>query len=209
MKVQAWWRSYGTSAVSRTKSVFPSNKTHISTHIYLCRRRNMGLILTWSRLRTFSMGTSSMSSMTGRVSLIFRLISTRDVLATSGAQMVPSYSRVSIFCICFPYLVSDMLPDLRGRLTGENIIKASLKTTQWQFCTRPLVSAPPILSTIANGRRCPPILTLECPCENWTHQIDGITDSDDINFIVCAGRAAPDSQVRCHGYYMVNASIFC
>ena len=107
------------------------------------------------------------------------------------------------------FLVYDMLPDLRGRLVGENIIKASLKTTHWQFCTRPLVSAPPILSTMANGRRCLPILTLGCPCENWIHQIDGVSGSDDINLIVCAGRAAPDSQVRCHGYYLVNASIFC
>jgi len=94
-------------------------------------------------------------------------------------------------------LVSDILPDLSGRLLGEAIIKASLKTKHWQFCTRPLVSATPILSTIANdGRRCRPILTLECPCENWTRQIDDLPGSDDIHLIVCAGRAAPDSQVR-------------
>jgi hypothetical protein len=89
-----------------------------------------------------------------------------------------------------------MLPDLSGRLVGENIIKASLKTKYWQFCSRPVVSATPILSTVANDRRCPSILTLECPCENWRRQVDNLPGSDDINLIVCAGRAAADSSVR-------------
>jgi len=102
---------------------------------------------------------------------------------------------VFYLCTLF-FLASHILPDLSGRLVGENVIKASLKTRHWQFCARPLVSATPILSTVANGRRHPPILTLECPCENWTRQIDGLPGSDDINLIVCAGRAAPDSPVR-------------
>jgi len=107
------------------------------------------------------------------------------------------------------FLDSDFLPDLSGRLVGENLVKASLKTKHWQFCTRPLVSVTPILSTVANGRRCPPNLTLECPCENWIRQIDGLPGSDDINIIVCAGRTTPDSPVCCHGYHMLSADAFC
>jgi hypothetical protein len=88
------------------------------------------------------------------------------------------------------------LPDLSGRLMGEDIIKASRKTKHFQFCMRPSVSAAPILNTVANRRIRPPILTLGCPCENWKRQIDGLSGSDGINLIVCAGRAAPDSPVR-------------
>ena len=107
------------------------------------------------------------------------------------------------------FLVSDMLPDLRGRLVGETVIKASLKTKHWQFCTRPPVSASPILSTVTNGRTCIPILTMECPCENWIRQMDGLPDSDDIKLIVCARRAAPTSPVCCHGYHILKVGTFC
>jgi len=107
------------------------------------------------------------------------------------------------------FLVSDILPGLSGGLVGENIIKASLKTKHWQFCTRPLVSVTPILNTVANSRRTRPILTLECPCENWVHQIDGLPGSNDINLIVCAGRAIPDSPVRCRRCHMLNFGAFC
>ena len=96
----------------------------------------------------------------------------------------------------FLFLVSNILSDLGGRLMGENIIKASLKTKHWQFCTRPLVVTAPDLSTVANRRICPPIITLGCPCENWKRQIDGLPGSDDINLVVCAGRAASGSPVR-------------
>jgi len=211
VKIQAWRKSCGNSAVSRTKGVLLSNKIHTSTYIYLCHRRRMGVDLQWSRLRTFSMRTSSMSSLIGKVWFIFGPISTRDVLVTSGAQMVPSFSRVSTFCIWFSlfFHVYDILPDLSGRLVGETIIKASLKTKHWQFCTQPLVSATPILNTVANGRRCLPILTLECPCENWIRQTDGLPGSDDTILIVCAGRVTPDSSVRCHGYHLLDAGILC
>ena len=102
------------------------------------------------------------------------------------------------------FLASDIFPDLSGRLVGENIIKASLNTKHWQFCTPPLVSATPILSTVANGRRRSPILTQGCPCENWIRQIGGPLGSDDVNLIVCPGRATPDNSVRCHRCCMLN-----
>ena len=175
-----------------------SNKIHTSMHIYLCRQRSIQVDLQWSRLRTFIMWTNFMSSPIGKVLLILRSISTRNVLATSGAQVMPSFSRVSISRICSPFIfyLSDILPDLGGRLMGENIIRASLKTKHWQFCTRPRVPAAPVLSTVANRRICPPSIALECPCENWKRQIDGLPGSDDINLIVCAGRATPDNLVR-------------
>ena len=115
------------------------------------------------------------------------------------------------YLVSLYFLVSDILQDLSGRLVGENIVKAFLKTKHWRFCTRPLVPATPgpILSTVANGRKCPPILTLECPCENWIHQLGGLPGSADIKLIVCAGRAAPDSPVRFHGYHMPHATTFC
>ena len=107
------------------------------------------------------------------------------------------------------FLVFDILADLSGRLVGQDIIKSSLKTKHWQFCMRPVVSATPILSTVVNGRRCRPYVTVECPCENWIRQIDGLPGSDDIHLIVCGGRASPDSPVRCHGYHILNAGTFC
>ena len=100
------------------------------------------------------------------------------------------------YLFSFLFYVSDILPDLGGRLMGENVIRASLKTKHWQFCTRPRVPAAPVLSTVANRRICPPSIALECPCENWKRQIDGLSGSNDINLIVCAGRAAPDNLVR-------------
>ena len=115
---------------------------------------------------------------------------------------------VLYLCTLF-FLASDILPDLIGRLVGENIIKASLNTKHWQFCTRPVVSATPILSSVANGRRCRPILTLGCPCENWIRQTDGLPGSDDVNLIVCVGRAALDNPVRSYGYHLLNVGTFC
>ena len=103
MTTQAWKRSCGTLVVSGTKGALLSNKIHTFTRIYLCRPRRTRVDLRWSRPRTLGVRTSSMSSPIGKVLLILRRISTRDVLATSGAQIVPSFSRVSIFCICISY----------------------------------------------------------------------------------------------------------
>ena len=115
-----------------------------------------------------------------------------------------------LFCFVFLFFpVPDILPDLSGRLVGESIIKASLETKHWQFCTPPSVSVTPILSTVANDRGCPPILIMECPCENWIRQIDGLPGSSDIDLTICAGRVPPDNPVRCHGYHMLNAGSFC
>jgi len=114
-----------------------------------------------------------------------------------------------LYLVSLFFLVSDILLDLSGGLVGENIIKASLETKHWLFCTRPLGSETPILSTVVDGRRPQPNPTLGCPCENWTRQIDGLPGSNDINLIICAGRVPPDNLVRCHGYLMLNAGTFC
>lgn len=101
----------------------------------------------------------------------------------------------------FPQLcaVSDGPPDLRGGLQGENIIKASLKTTHWRFCTRPLGFHYPEPESLGNGHRHRPTLALECPCENWKQQIDSLRSSgysSHVNLRVCSGRASFDSSVR-------------
>ena len=103
----------------------------------------------------------------------------------------------------FPLLcaVSDDFPDLRGRLQGENIIKASLKTTPWRFCTQPLGSHYPEPKRPGKGHRRRPTLALECPCENWKQQIDNLRSSgysSYVNLRVCSGRAPFDRSVRCN-----------
>lgn len=97
MKSQACKKFCGILAVSGVKDVLLSNKIHTSTRISLHLRRYMGMDSRWTRLRTSDMRTSSMSSLIGRASFILKPIGTRDVLATSGAQMALSFSKVRTF----------------------------------------------------------------------------------------------------------------
>lgn len=102
-----------------------------------------------------------------------------------------------MFLISLFYTVSDgVLPDLCGRLEGETIVKASLESTLWRFCTQSATSTSPRLRAPGHGRSRRPTLLLECPCEIWIHQIGSLRDSDDVNFGVCAGRSPMNSQVR-------------
>ena len=108
-----------------------------------------------------------------------------------------------LFCVC---AVSHVFPDLRGRLQGENIIKASLKTTQWRFCTQPFGSHYPEPERPRNGHRGRLTLALECPCEDWKQQIDDLRYSGYsicLNLRVCPGRDPLCSPVRCN----INTSI--
>jgi hypothetical protein len=105
----------------------------------------------------------------------------------------------------FPFLcaVSHDFPDLRGRLQGEKVIKASLHTTQWRFCTQPLGSNYPEPERSGNGHRRRLTLALECPCENWKQQIDNLHYSGKstyLNLRVCSGRLGDpfSSPVRCN-----------
>jgi hypothetical protein len=102
----------------------------------------------------------------------------------------------------------SFLPDLSGRLEGETIVKASLKSTLWRFCTQPVTSTSPRLSAPGYGRSRRPTLLLECPCEIWIRQIGGLRDSDDVNFGVCSGRTPMNSQVRCDEYIILETDIF-
>jgi hypothetical protein len=102
---------------------------------------------------------------------------------------------------------SDVLSDLSGRLERETIIKTSLESTNWRFCTQPPAYTKPNqgdnLNAEGNPRRYRPILSLslECPCENWKCHMDDLPGSDVlINLRVCAGRVSPDSLVCCIGY---------
>lgn len=122
-----------------------------------------------------------------------------QLLVSKWRHHFQGFARFAFFVV-FSFLTFFL--DLNGRLEGENIIKASLKSTHWRYCTRPQMYEAPSQSAQApaNHRRCRPILSLGCPCENWKRQIDGtsLPDSDVINLRVCAGRASPESPVRCN-----------
>ena len=98
-------------------------------------------------------------------------------------------------------------PDLGGKLEGETMVKASLKSTLWRFCTRSVTSTPPRLKAPGYGRSRRPTLLLECPCEIWIRQIGSLRDSDDVNFGVCAGRTPMNNQVGCDGYSILDTNI--
>jgi len=89
----------------------------------------MGVNSRSSQQRTFGMRTSSMSSRIGRGLSILRLISTRDVLETSGAQTVPSFSRVSTFRFRFSCLVPFLMSfqtsggGFRARISSRHLSK--------------------------------------------------------------------------------------
>ena len=92
--------------------------------------------------------------------------------------------------------VSDVLPDIHGRLRGESIVRASLKGTYYGFCKRLPVSAIPRTS---RNRRLQPIITQGYPWMSWERLIGcpAMNGSFDLGLCVCSGRATPDSPVRC------------
>jgi len=110
-------------------------------------------------------------------------------------------------CVCCTFCpaVSHAFPELSGSLEGEAIITASLKSTPPRFCKQPPVAITQSLGGPKDGRRRWPTLTLRCPCENWKHQIDTLSDSRVIILRICAMRALPDSAVRCDQYDIPNA----
>lgn len=113
-----------------------------------------------------------------------------------------------VFVVAVPFYpaVSHAFPELSGKLEGEAIITASLKSTPLRFCTPPPAATTPSLGGPKDGRRGRPTLTLRCPCENWKHQIDSLSDSRVIKLRICAMRALPDSSVRCGQYDKPNAA---
>ena len=98
--------------------------------------------------------------------------------------------------------VSDILPDICGRLRGERVGKTSLRDTHCGFCERIPVSIVPSISR--NRRELLPIITAGCPWAGLEFSIGclpvllPIHGSDDTCVRVCTGRApAPDGPVRC------------
>ena len=99
--------------------------------------------------------------------------------------------------VCFLPFDSDVFLDLRGTLTAEGIVMASLNGTHCGFCERLPVSAVPGTST--NSRGLPPIITDVCSLMGWKCSIGSLPmhSSDDIGLRICTGRAALDIPVRC------------
>ena len=116
-----------------------------------------------------------------------------------------SFSKVWASCFCFSP-VSDVLPDICGRLRGESIVKASLRGTYCGFCERLPVSTVPRASR--NRRGLQPIITEGCPWMGWKCSIGCLPmhSSVDFGLCVCTGRAAPDSPVRCDVITYLTAS---
>ena len=124
--------------------------------------------------------------------------------ATFGFLIMLSFSKVWMSYFSLP--VSDVFPDICGRLRGEIIIYASLRSTYCGICERLLVFAVPRDSGNRSGLQ--PIITEGCP---WMIGRLPIHSSVDIGFCFCTGRAAPDSSVRCdaitYSYFSMFANI--
>ena len=117
--------------------------------------------------------------------------------------------------VCLFFLFSDVLPDTRGRLRGERVVKESLRDTCW-FCERLpasiiprtsrstlggsykklLASAVPKAST--NRRGLQPIITEGCSWMGWkcSTGLLPMHGSVDVGLGICTGKMAPDSPVR-------------
>ena len=88
--------------------------------------------------------------------------------------------------VCF-FPVSDVLPDIGGRLREGSIIKASLSGTYCGFCETPPVSTVPGSWPTVKQRY--PSMIWEC--------LIGCQDSVDFGLCICTRRVPPDSLVRC------------
>ena len=105
---------------------------------------------------------------------------------------------------CFVFVfsrVSDVFPDVCGRLRGERILKTSLRGTYCGFCKQLPVSTVPskVSRTSRNHRGLQPIITEGCPMIGWRCSIGCLSmhSSVDSGLAICTGRAAPNSSVRC------------
>ena len=123
--------------------------------------------------------------------------------------------------LAFPHSLSDVLPDICGRLRGEGIVKASLQGTYCQFCERLTVStvsrassntftkfckrllkatlwkAPRATNTNTHGLQ--PINTKGCSSIGWKC-LNGCLSthgSVNISLCVCTGQVARNTSVRC------------
>ena len=110
------------------------------------------------------------------------------------------FQRYGCFVFIFP-CVSDVFPDICGRLRGERIIKASLRGTYCGFCRELPVSTVPSKVPRTPRNRCglQPIITEGCPMIGWRCSIGCLSthSSVDSGLAVCTGRAAPNSSVCC------------
>jgi hypothetical protein len=92
--------------------------------------------------------------------------------------------------------VSDVLPDICGRLRVDCIVREFLGGTYYGFCRRLPVSS---ISKTSKSRRLQPIITQGYPWMSWEHLIGCLPALGSIDFglCVCSGRATPDSLVCC------------
>ena len=155
----------------------------------------MGILSKSTLPRIFGLLTTSMSSLINRSLYTLRLTTSRSPLATFGTHKMLSFSKVWASCLFLP--VSDVFPDICGRLRGEGIIKASLKGKSCGFCERLPVPTTPGTSTSHRGLQ--PIITEQYPWLGWkcSTQIGCLHSSVDVGLRVCTGKTASDSLVRC------------
>ena len=106
------------------------------------------------------------------------------------------FKGLGILFLFFP-LVSDVFPDICGRLMGEGIVKASLKGTYCGFCEQLPVST--ISGASANLAGLQPIITDGCSWTGWKGPAGclPIHSSVDTGLRVCAWQEASDSSPVC------------
>ena len=93
------------------------------------------------------------------------------------------FKGLDVFVLFSP--VSDVLPDICGRLRGGSIVKASLKGTRCGICT---------------GQPSPMVEECMISC----HPMDS---SVDFGLCICTGRSELDNAVRCDITYLVTGSL--
>jgi len=99
-----------------------------------------------------------------------------------------------LFRFLFP--VSDVLPDICGRLAGEGIVKTSLSGTICGLCKQLPVSI--VARASRNGHNLPLIITQGCSWMGWKCSTGSLPlhGSDDVSLRICIGRIASEIPVR-------------
>ena len=118
------------------------------------------------------------------------------------------FSKVFAPCFCFLLLFPDILPDICGRLRGENIIKASLRGKYCGFCEQVPVPESIIPRASTNRRGLQPIITEGCSWMGWKCPNGSLPmhSSVDFGWGICTGRVTTDSPVCCDIIRHSNAS---
>lgn len=141
---------------------------------------------TQSRLFATTRSVFSLTTRVRRAGCFLKLLRKHGPLATFGPQRMLLFSKVHVFLL-FPFLASDILLDVCGKLEGESIVGAAIQDTQNLWCFE---EPPPSPSSRSPNRSSPPPTTNTTPSTptllkgDWTEPILRMLRSSDVNIQV-------------------------